>query len=133
AAVAGHRQQTGPTVLPTLPNGSQTGDLPADVAVDIRVEDVLRGHLPALRGAQELRPAPRPVEREAGEIARRARFAAHPAQGVGAVADRILVQHRAVDGEFELGLDRRAALDRDALALDPHRHPAAVPAHLVRV
>ena len=122
ARITRNREQAGPVFA----NRRQAGDLPSDVAICIRVDDVFRGHFVALGGRFELVPVFRLGDGKARQIPCRARLAADPAQRIGAMPGSIHVNDRTVHGVAKLDRQRLLrAFDAKRLPLDFHFFPRA--------
>ena len=104
---AGH----GPLAVISLADGDAAGHLVADIAVDVRVEEVLRGHLEDGCRLAEGREVLGAVEQSEG-IERRAGLECGPAQCDGVVTARIAGVGVAGSRHRRLGPDRGVVLPR---------------------
>ncbi len=103
----------------------------ADVAVDVRVDEILGWNLPAGDGGFELIPILGAIDCERGKIAGRAGLTADPAQGEGAFAVR--PENRSVAGKLQIDFGIGRAFHMKNFALLFHVAPAAFRLVLKRV
>src|SRR5213075_15127 len=78
-ACAGHGKKASP-----FADGSEPGRVFPNVALGVRVNEILGRHFPARNRRFELIPVLRAVEGEGGKVSGGAGFASYPAQGEGA-------------------------------------------------
>src|SRR5262249_894298 len=120
AGVAGYGQQS----VPTAANRGEPGGDPADVAVHVGEDHVLRRALPRRERLRELAGALGPGQRPAAEIGRAPGFGANPTQGERTVPPDVFVDYRPVSREPQFQLDRlRLAAHHDLFADDRHSFP----------